>query len=257
MGSSVNPVLVSSSLILTATVSSSAGTPTGSVSSYDETALLGSATLAGGIATYTTPSLACDTQSITAVYAGDSSFLSVTSSSLSQVVSDLAVALAGGGARSATVSTGGTATYRLTISPSTGSALPVALTLSASGGPAGSTITITPRTIAAGAGATDVTVAVQVVAASAAVRSSNSWAVGLAFPLLGLLVLPFGIECRRLLRKRVLFAALLLILLASAGAILACGNSSRPASQPTDYTLTVTATSGNITHSTALTLTMQ
>lgn len=258
LASSANPALVSNSVILTATVSSSAGTPTGSVSFYDEATLLGSATLAAGTATYSMSSLACDTHSITAVYAGDSNFLSVTSSAMSQVVSDLTVGLATGGSRTATVSAGGTATYSLTIAPSAGSVLPAAVALSASGGPAGSTITITPRTIAEGAEATNVTVAVQVPAATAAVRRSNTWAFGVVFPLLGVLVVPLGIRCRRLPRKRVLLVALLLLLLASTGAWLGCGDSSHPApTQPTNHTITVTAASGSISHSTALTLTVQ
>ncbi|HEY6938928.1 MAG TPA: Ig-like domain repeat protein [Terriglobales bacterium] len=258
LASSANPALLSNSVTLTATVSSSSGTPTGSVAFYDEATLLGSGTLASGVATYSTTTLACDTHSITAVYAGDSSFSSVTSSAVSQVVSDLEVDLASGGTRTATVSAGGTATYHLTIAPSTGSAIPAAVTLSASGGPAGSTITITPRTIAAGAGATDVTVVVQVPAASAAVHRSNAWVFAVFLPLLGMLVLPCGIERRRFSGKRVPFAALLLMLLVSAGAMLACGSSAHPApTQPTDYTITVTATSGSVSHSTSLTLTVQ
>ena len=258
LASSANPALVSNSVIFTATVSSSDGTPTGSVSFYDETTLLGSGTLAAGTATYATSSLAADTHSITAVYAGDSHFLDATSSAMSQVVSDLSLDLASGGISTATVSAGGTATYHLTIAPSSGTAFPAAVSLTASGGPAGSTITITPQTIAAGDGATNVTVAVQVPAASAAVRSYNSWSLALALPLLGMLAAPLGIQCRRQRRKRALFAAFLLLLLVAAGALLACGGSAHPApTQPANYTITVTATSGSVSHSTPLILTVQ
>ena len=255
--SSANPALLSGTVTLTATVFSSSGTPSGSVSFYDEATLLGSGTVASGVATYATSSLPEGTHSLTAVYEGDSIFLSVTSSALSLAVSDVTLDLATGGARTATVSAGGTATYHLTIAPSSGLLIPAAVTLSATGGPAGATITITPRTIAAGAEATDVTVAVQVPAASAAVRSSTSWALCLALPL-GMLVLPFGLRCRRLSRKQALFAALLLMVLAVTGVFLGCGSSAHPApTQPTDYTITVTASSGTVSHSTALTLTVQ
>ena len=257
LDSSSNPALALQSVTLTATVSSSAGTPTGSVAFYDETTLLGSGTLAAGIATYATSSLDSATHSITAAYAGDSKFLAVTSSAMSQVVSNLSLDLASGGASSATVAAGGTATYNLTIAPSTGSVLPAAVALSASGGPTGSTITITPQTIAAGAGPTDVTVTVQVPAAVAAVRGSNAWALALALPL-GMLVLPLGLQCRRMSRKQALFTALLLIVVATTGAMLGCGDSARPApTQPTNYTITVTATAGTLSHSTNLTLTVQ
>ena len=254
--SSANPALVSTSVTLTATVSSSVSTPTGSVSFYDATTLLGSGTLASGVATYTTSGLAAGTHAMTAVYAGNSSFSSATSSAVSQDISDLTLSVAGG-TSTATVSAGGTATYHLTIAPSAGSTFPAAVTLSASGGPAGSTIAVTPQTIAAGDGATNVTVTVQVPSAIAAVRRSNAWAIGLWLPLVGMLVLPFGIECRKLLLKRVLLPALLLVGIVSTGAIIGCGGGSHTAKQPANYTITVTAASGTVTASTTLTVTVQ
>ena len=255
LDSSSNPALISNSVSFTATVSSTVSTPSGSVDFYDGTTLLGSGTLAASTATYATSSLTAGTHSITAVYGGDSNFSSVTSSPLSQIVSDLTINIASGGSSTATVSRGGTATYNLTLSPSSGSTFPAAVTLSASGGPAGSTITITPQTISAGDASTDVTVAVQVPATGAAVRSSQSWAFAMAIPLLGILILPFGIRRGHLHYRRGLSVVLLMVALLSTGAIVACGGrSSAPVVQPTNYTLTVTATSGSISHSTTLTL---
>ena len=258
--SSANPALVGSSVTLTATVSSSVSTPSGSVDFYDGTTLLGSGTLASGIATYETPDLAAGTHSITAEYSGDSNFTIVTSSEVSQVVSDLSFDIATGGSSTATVSAGGTATYHLAIAPSTGSTFPAEVTLSATGAPTGSTVTISPQTIAAGDGATTVTLTVQVPAARAAARTSNAWAFGVALPMMGMLVLPFGIERKRLTRKQILFAVLLLVALMSIGVMMGCGNSAPaapPGRQPTNYTLTVTATSGGLSHATTLTLTVQ
>jgi sugar lactone lactonase YvrE len=258
--SSTNPALVSNSLTLTATVAATVSTPTGSVDFYDGTTLLGSGTLASGSAAYATSSLAAGSHSITAVYAGDSSFSSVTSSAVSQVVSDLTLAVASGGSSTATVSPGGTATYNLTIGPSFGSDLPAAVSLSASGGPTSSVITITPQTIAAGAGTTDVTVAVQVPATAAAVRRPHGWTLALSIPLMGMLVLPFGIERRRMSLKRVVFAFVLLVLLVSSGAMVGCGTDSpvaTPPAQSRNYTVSVTATSGSVSHSTALTITVR
>jgi sugar lactone lactonase YvrE len=207
LDSSANPALLANRVTLTAVISSSASTPTGSVGFYDGTTLLGSETLVSGTATYFASNLAAGTHSMTAVYAGDSNYLSVTSSALSQVVSDLNLEIASGGSNRATVSAGGTATYHLTIAPSSGSVLPAAVNLSASGGPAGSTITITPHSIAAGSAATRVTVSVQVpvAAAAAGVRKIQGWALGFAFPLIGILVLPFGTEGKRRSRATLLF----------------------------------------------------
>ncbi|WAL66546.1 Ig-like domain repeat protein [Amycolatopsis cynarae] len=71
---------------MTATVTAVApatGTPTGTVSFYDGTTLLNTATLdPSGVATYSTSALSIGTHSIKAVYNGDSNFLSSTSSTL-------------------------------------------------------------------------------------------------------------------------------------------------------------------------------
>jgi len=93
LASSVNPVLMKAAVTFTATVSSSSGTPTGSVSFYDGTTLLGSATLAQGVATYTTSTLAAGAHSITAVYAGDSNFSSLTSSAHTETLNDFSLSV--------------------------------------------------------------------------------------------------------------------------------------------------------------------
>ncbi len=259
--SSANPALIASSVTLTATVYSSVSTPTGSVSFYDGTTLMGSGALVSGAATYTTSSLAAAAHALTAVYGGDSNFSSVTSAALSQVVSDVSLSLASGVSSRATVSAGRTATYHLTIAPSSGSVLPAAVSLTASGAPAGSTVAITPQSIPAGAGATGVTLAIRVPATSAGMSKSYAWAYGFALPLLGLLVLPFGMECQWLCGKRLWSAGLLFVATVSTGVLLGCGaarvNTPAPTPEPKNYSIRITATSGTISHVTTLTLTVQ
>jgi sugar lactone lactonase YvrE len=84
--SSANPAVTGTAVTFTATASSSAGAPTGSINFYDGTTLLGSGTLALGVATYATSSLAVGAHSITAAYGGDSNFLTLTSSVLTETV---------------------------------------------------------------------------------------------------------------------------------------------------------------------------
>jgi hypothetical protein len=84
--SSVNPSNVGQPVTFTATVSSSAGTPTGSVSFKDGPTLIGTATLAAGVAAFTTSSLTLGTHTITATYVGTTGFAASTSASLTQTV---------------------------------------------------------------------------------------------------------------------------------------------------------------------------
>src|SRR5437764_1956407 len=78
------------SVTFTATVSPvapGAGTPTGSVTFRDGSNALGTATLnASGMATFTTAALSAGAHTITAVYAGDTSFSTSTSAALTQTV---------------------------------------------------------------------------------------------------------------------------------------------------------------------------
>jgi hypothetical protein len=90
--SSLNPSSYGSSVTFTATVTGSSGTPTGAVTFKDGSTTLGTGTLSGGTTTYTTSSLSVGSHSITAVYEGDSSFNTSTSSTLTQTVNTASTA---------------------------------------------------------------------------------------------------------------------------------------------------------------------
>jgi hypothetical protein len=84
-----NPVF-GQAVTLQATVAASApgsGKPTGTVSFYDGTVLLGTATLRNGVATLKTTALAVGGNSITVVYGGDGNFVGTTSAALAVTVS--------------------------------------------------------------------------------------------------------------------------------------------------------------------------
>jgi hypothetical protein len=87
--SSANPSVYGQAVTFTATVNvvaPGAGTPTGSVSFYDGATLLGTATLSGNQAQWTTSALVVGSHSITASYSGDGNFNGSTSSAFSQQV---------------------------------------------------------------------------------------------------------------------------------------------------------------------------
>ena len=159
--SSANPVLVQTAVTLTATVNTSVGVPTGTVSFFDGAALLGTGTVSTGIAALATSTLAAGSHSITAVYSGDANFATLTSSVLTETVEDFSVSIPAGNATSLTLLPGGTGTLTFTMSPSGAATFPAAVTLSLTGLPAGATYTFSPATLAAGSSTTTVTLTIQ------------------------------------------------------------------------------------------------
>jgi hypothetical protein len=85
--SSVNPSALGQTVIFTATVKpANSGTPTGTVTFNDGTAVLGTGKLSGGKAKLSTSALALGSHSITAAYGGDANFTASTSATLTQTV---------------------------------------------------------------------------------------------------------------------------------------------------------------------------
>ncbi|WP_276208004.1 Ig-like domain-containing protein, partial [Streptomyces malaysiense] len=93
--SAPDPSVFGQAKTLTATVSAVApggGTPAGTVSFFEGATLLGTGTLSGGTATLTTSSLGVGTHPLTAVYQGNTSYLTSTSPVDSQTVTQAASA---------------------------------------------------------------------------------------------------------------------------------------------------------------------
>ena len=89
VASSLNPSTYGEAVTLTATVTAvppASGTPTGTVTFNCNSTALGSATLSNGTAKISVANLPVGTDSITAVYSGDTNFSGSTSGALSQVV---------------------------------------------------------------------------------------------------------------------------------------------------------------------------
>ena len=282
IASSVNPVLVQNGITLTATVTSGAGTPTGTVTFLDGATPLGTGTLSGGVATFTTSSLAVGSHSITAAYGGDANFLAATSTPVTQLVEDFGFTIS---SQTVTVLPGGSAVFTFTVSPIGATTFPAAITLTASGLPAGATYTFSPKGLTAGEGATTVTLTVDVPQTLAGInpaklhpnvqlaRSSagsktgprGSLPVGVVSRLapfaLAFILLPFAGRLRRAGKRlgRVLSVLVLLCAgLAAIAGISGCGSTSGFfAQQQETYTVIVTGTSGALSHSATVTLTVE
>lgn len=229
-----------------------AGTPTGSVSFLDGSAIVATATLVNGSATavYLSPSAGQHPFSVS--YSGDANFLPSRSAIASVAVAampDFAVSAAGNSQQ--TVLAGSAATYVLNVA-STGGPFTGAVMLSASGLPAGSSATFSPSTVVPGTSTASVTMILSTASQTAQLGpNGRAWTAFMA----ACLLLPI------FRRRRVL------IVLACAPvmcALLGCG--ARTVSESTlpvkSYAVTVKATSTNlagsvVTHTVNVTLGIQ
>jgi hypothetical protein len=274
--SSASSVILTNPLVFTATVSSTTTTPTGTVSFLDGTTPLGQGALSNGAATLSTSSLAAGNRTITAVYSGNANFSAATSGALTESVLDFNLTNVGGSgiaSPSQTVTPGGTASYPLTILPTNGTTFPAPITLSLAGLPSGAIATIGPSSWApvttttwtfpanTALPTTATTLAIQTPSVVARLEPGTQLRRTLSPVALGLLLLPLAGIRRRLGKTlgRTIFTLLLLVAGASAMAGLSgCGTNSGFFGQPSQtYTMTVTATSGTLSHSTSVTLTVQ
>jgi hypothetical protein len=252
LASSVNPIFTSNLVTFTATLTVPAtapNVPTGAVSFYDGTTLLGSGTVTAGVATFATAAPASGTHPITAVYSGDSNYTAATSPVLSEIIQDFTLALSSG-TGTVTVPLGGQATYQLVITPVGGATLPAAVNMSLTGLPPGMTALFTPPVVAASSSVTNVTLQVFLPGKSAVEPPPGPFG-GRSFPVaLGLILLPLAGRLRKAAHRFHRAAALAL-----AGAILAVGLSGCQLTfTPQSFPLTITATSGTLSHSTAVTI---
>lgn len=266
--STLNPVLLTNTITLVATVGSPVSTPTGSVTFLDSSTPLGTATLSGGTAQLSVSTLAVGTHSIIAVYSGNANFLGAISTALREQVQDFSLSLSNSGGSgssgstpSATITPGGTASYGFTLAPLGLSIFPSPITLSVTGLPPGATDTITPQILPAGSGATPVTLTILLPSQTASLQRSAPFGKGLLPLALSMLLLPLSRRMRHTASKLGRMTALLLLLMAGAAGIAGltgCGSSTGYFAQPQQtYNVIVTATSGALTHSTTVTLTVQ
>ena len=251
-------------ITLAATVSSTigTGTPTGTVTFYDGTATLGTGTLTNGVATLNVSTLTAGSHSITVSYAGDANLLSGTSAPITEFIEDFTVSLVSTSA-TATILPGGTVSFTFNVAPPSGSTFPATINLSldASDLPTGATYNFSPSSLQAGAGATDITLTVTLPQGLQASTSTGNLLRRTAPFALALLLLPFAGRLRkagnrfsRLLPGMLLLAASLAAMAGMSG----CGATIGYFGQAQhSYTVTVTGTSGALSHSTTITITVE
>ncbi len=245
---SPNPALALNPVALTATVAALSTPPTGTMTFYDGATEIGTAPVTSGSATYSATTLATGIHSITAVYSGDSSYGPATSAAVSETVLDFELSQTGSSTTSATT------TYNLTVAPLGSSTFPEAVTFSVSGIPLGATGVFTPATVSANSGPTSAVLEVSSPLSSARNTPRQSFADGVLPAALGLVVLPFAGMLRR---ARHYWSRL--VLLGLIGAALAVGltGCNGVKLSPKNYTITITAAAGSLSHSVTASLTVQ
>ncbi len=122
LSSTLNPSTHGASVTFNATVAptSGQGTPTGSVAFMEGATVLGTGTLVGGHASYTTAGLSTATHNVTAVYSGDGSFATSTSTVLAEVVGKAAAPGVALSTSAASVAAGVSVTFTATITSAVG-----------------------------------------------------------------------------------------------------------------------------------------
>ena len=251
---SANPVFATYAVSFTASLPSYASSQTGTMTFYDGSTQIGTAAISAGSATLTTSALAPGPHSITAAYSGDSDYGPGTSSAVAESIEDFTLTFSGNGKGMATTLPGKQAVFTLLITPVDGSTLPASVSLAASAVPLGMTAVFSPATVGAGSGMTSVTLTLNLPGNAAS--ESPGWPMRkAAAPIaLGLVLLPFF---RRLRKGRARLARLTLIILAGAAlavGLTGCGGVHFSAQ---NFTFTVNAASGALSHSVTPELTVQ
>jgi hypothetical protein len=246
-----NPAFLSNAVTITATIPSPAGTPTGTVAFYDGETQLGSSALNSGTAAFTTSALTMGTHAITAVYSGDANYQSSRSLAMMETIQDFTIAVAPASAGAPpTVYPGGSAEFSLVVSPLGGATMAGALSLSADGLPPTATVEFSPAVVAANSGSTSITMNVKTPALASTQSKRNPLGNGAIPMALGLVLLPFASRLRKARQRWIP-----MVLLSIAGAAFALGLTGCGGGvtyTPRSFTITVGATSGNLSHITTV-----
>ena len=267
--SSNTPVmLVGNPVTLVATLSSSTGSPTGQVSFQDGSTVLGTATAVSGQATLTTSSLPLGAQSVTAIYSGDGSTATATSSPLAVTIIDYSVTSSSG---TQTVTAGKSVTYPVSIVPTSGSMIPLPATMTITGFPAKISVSASPAQWMAGANGTWTlpansqlaNIAVTITDPPLGTAHRNPGVSNARITELALMMLTAPLLGRLRRARKQMPRMMLLCVLTVSAAFALLGLNGCIASYgfvrtlPTTSVITVTVSAGTLSHSTTLNLTVE
>ena len=234
-----------------------AGATSGTISFYNGSTLLGTATVnSSGAATFTDSDLTSGTDTITAVYSGNPSFAGSTSTPMSLTVGNASVYTVTAPRTPFTVMGGGSVNVNVFVPPA-GGAYNKLVTMSASGLPARAVATFSPSAVTPGVAGAPTVMTIRTAAQAASIPENQtrpfpfapmSFAVGLCFLASG----------RKRLGK---FVTILLMMVSLAGGTLTMtgcsgGFAGRPV-QSHSYVVTITGTSETLHPSTTITLIVQ
>jgi Bacterial Ig-like domain (group 3)/Domain of unknown function DUF11 len=228
--------------------------PTGVVSFYSGTTLLGTwVPNAAGVATLITTALPVGTDSVTAVLAADGNYAQVTSNVQVETVQDFSIAATPG---SQAIHPGETTSYTVSLS-GVMAAFTSPVTLTVTGLPPGATAMFAEGTYVPGVGPTSTTMTI-VTSPTQAHLGPSGHGMNIYF---GLFLLPlFGIrKVRRKIQSLpggIVGCLVSLVLLGGMVATTSCGGGYF-GDPPQQYNITVTGTSGTLSHSTTVTLTIR
>ena len=238
---SPNPVFINNPVTLTAILSGVVGPPaTGTMTFFDGTQVIGTATLNNTVATLSVSTLSLGTHAIGASYGGNAYWAPTVSAPVSVVVEDFSLTLAN---PSVTIDHGGTGTFLLNISATSGASLAGPVSLTVTGAPDGSAVKLSQPSIASGSGSTPVTLTIQTPNYPTGpwqVGSLRGYGTPVAALLLAGVLLP---------RRRRRICAILLATLVLAG-LSGCGSGWKAQ----EWTINITASSGQLTHNVKATL---
>jgi hypothetical protein len=238
---------------ITATVTpASNGTPSGAVTFQDGGTVLQTVALSGSTASYS-GTLTPGAHTVTATYSGDANYLASSSpSGVTLTVASFDFTITPTGSTSQTVIPGDPVKFTYALTPTSG-AYPGPVTFTVRGLPSGATYTLSPNTVAANAGPQQVTLTIQTPATTAGISMRNQgWS-------LALMLLPFaGARRLRSTSKRLARTLYIMLAVCICIGITGCGSGNGFLAQGArDYAVTITASSGTISHSSTVNLNVQ